>query len=387
MTTQINAGQGSAAEAPAVVATHPLAERIEKLLDETRWTRERKAAEQRDAEAALRVSLEAQLSGAWEASGMRALLGDGVISDEGETLSIWGHALAGDVELSVRLYLYVQLNSPYSSVGLEIDVPPFTHGMPSHWRLCSDVEDITDYVVEKVLHGVKKVRAARLGAAALLEQAQACAQAWQAWDAACRAYAGDMTLRLWEPVELWRLQAAPMVVGGGAAADVELDELVVLEAPADFSGPLWLRRPTKATVVAASGQVSERWIFGVAGMEPVAAAEPTIEEELPYYRTYRVGLSYVNVPVTAPEKAPEVVELADVTAHKTALSTVLGVEEPTGRWYRVCEELGWPFPVHEGENEEWVHESYWPLKLAKMSVEELVQAWGASLARWALRGE
>lgn len=385
MTTQINAGQGSAAEAPAVVATHPLAERIEKLLDETRWTQAEKAQTKAADKAARRAEMLAQLPGLWEKSGLAALLGAGTIVDEDEKPAIGAGGLVGDVAVGVQLYFYG--DEAASPVGLRMEAPPFGRNVPFAFTEIDRVGDTTDYVVEAIAQGVKQVRAARKGAEALLEQAQACAQAWQAWDAACRAYAGDMTLRLWEPVELWRLQAAPMVVGGGAAADVELDEIVVLEAPADFSGPLWLRRPTKATVVAFEGEVSERWIFGVAGMEPVEAAEPTIEDELPYYRTYRVGRAYVNVPVTAPEKAPEVVELADVTAHKTALSTVLGVEEPTGRWYRVCEELGWPFPVHEGENEEWVHESYWPLKLAKMSVAELVYEFGPVLAKRALREE
>lgn len=374
MTAQINA-----VEAPAVVK-HPLAERVEKLLDEKRWAKAVAVSAERELKEKMRAGTLARLPELWESSGLLALVGDGEVVDEGDRLVVQGRALVGDVAVSVQLSAPADSVKPWVALG--ISAPPFRHS-DSYFRATWDaVGDITDYVVEKVLLGVEKAQTARDAATALLEQAEKVALAWEVWDDACRWHAGKVTRALFEPVEMWRL-TRPLPP---ARDEEDEEELVVLEAPQDVAAALADGKPALVTVVGHSGCATERWIFGAGSMQEMPPAAPTIEDALPYHHSFWVGRYFVNVPVTVPATAPEVVELVGLTAHKKALSTVLGVEDPTGRWAQVCRELDWVYPAHEDESEDLVHESYWPKKLAKMTVDEIVDAWGDSLARARRRG-
>lgn len=369
MTTQINAG-----EAPATMK-HPLAERIEQLIDETRWTQAQKAAEAEAKAAGNQARLLALLPTIWASSGLPSLLGEGQVALTDEALSIGATAQVGETAVSVQLYIeaaFCTQENPW--VGLEVKSRSHCWGKNYLARAGDGVfQDQTEVVVKQALKIVEWTREARLVAENLLERAQEIAYAWAVWDDACRWHAGKLTRALFEPVEMWRLTRP---VRGEEAEE----ELIVLEAPQDVAAGLAGGKPALVTVVGSFGDVVEKWVFGVESMQALPERAATIEQELPYYRTFRVGRYYVNVPVTVPMTAPEVVELMELASNKKRLSDVLGVEDPSGRWETARKELNWGFYANEDEHEQWVHESYWPKQLAKMTVEEIVAAWGPQMS-------
>lgn len=318
-------------------------------------------------ETAMRVMPEA-----WRTSGLLDLLGPSVVvlNDAGAVEMGVVREVSG-IEVRVRIFAEADSFGPNNWLGMEIRTPTGSWSQSYHISMSNGVcGDHSATVVNEICASVAKLAALRPRAAAVRQAALETLRAWQEWDDACRLTAGELTLRLWEPVEMWRLTAA--------AQEGEDATYVVLEAPQDVV--VEARAASAVTVVSVFGDVKERWLFGIGSMERTSAMEPTIEKRLEYHRSHQVGRYWVNLPVTAAQSWP---------AERDLASHVLGAANPADRWEHLCAELGVRFDFVGWDDEYGTGDPglYWPRALAALDVDEIVEAHAGRLGWETLRRE
>lgn len=360
-----------------VQAAPTLGLRVNTLLGERRQKRLDAAIEATTRDMARYSALVEAMPEIWRMSGLLALVGPGVVGEDGEGMSISGRCRVGDLDVVATLSVTVEQSrgaSPYVGMKIGTAVGEWSEQYFRQFHEGS-FPDVGEQVVKIVAEFAYKARVLRPKARVVARRAQEIAFAWQKWDEACRAYAGDVTLRRWEPVEMWSVTCGMLNVLGEEHGKKRNKKVVALESPIDISGALRGKRPALLTVVEDSGRTRQVWAFAVSEVERVEDGAPTIESALPYHRSYQVGKYWVNLPATLPTNVDDEIVLA---SHKNGLWDVVGgVKNPAGLWNQFCEQMG------VGLRWDSFHcdfaETRYPQTLAKMTVDEIVTEYAGAL--------
>lgn len=240
-----------------------------------------------------------------------------------------------------------------------------------NWRWCPDsptrerFPSAIDLVVEKAALWVDVVQRLRERARRVLQHAVEIGAAWQEWDDTCRRIAGDATLRLWDPTEMWRVRFSTRHTQSSLRA-AHTATVVTLDAADDIARALSGGEAAQVHVVEKSGVVRDRWLFEVIDAEPVAAMEPTIEETLPYHHNIPIGRYWVNVPPTESSAGSSIEALT--TPDKGSLLDVPAALN--GRWSEVMKGMGVYFASDDEDD------AYWPRRLAVYGEDDLIAEYG-----------